>query len=207
MTLENSADCSVNSADLESIFELLPYTWQANWHSTPAPARSNPPLQSPTFVCASCIVTNSLSPCAPSPQFNKACLPTSSSACKIIFSRATSYNSRWLRDQPTSTTRRRFMVCSYSLQMTNVMLIFFAVPGLRYPVDIHYTHSQRPITCMQPSPLSSRSIQHSPKATSLCSLPCVTDPCCCIVHILTLLQGITSLSLSTFKKTAPCVMF
>lgn len=38
--------------------------------STPAPPRSNPPLQAPTFVPASCTVTTSLSPCAPSPQFS-----------------------------------------------------------------------------------------------------------------------------------------
>jgi hypothetical protein len=31
------------------------------------------------------------------------------------------------------------MVGGYGLQMTNVMLIFSAVPGRRYPVDIHYT--------------------------------------------------------------------
>ncbi|KAG2360440.1 hypothetical protein BDR07DRAFT_1412417 [Suillus spraguei] len=37
--------------------------------STPAPPRPNPPLQAPTFVPASCTVTTSLSPCAPSSRF------------------------------------------------------------------------------------------------------------------------------------------
>lgn len=34
---------------------------------------------------------------------------------------------------------RYFMVGSYGLRMTNVILMLFAVPGRRYPVDIHYT--------------------------------------------------------------------
>ncbi|KAG1835530.1 WD40-repeat-containing domain protein [Suillus variegatus] len=38
--------------------------------STPAPPRSNPPPQAPTFVPASSTVSTSLSPCAPSSQFS-----------------------------------------------------------------------------------------------------------------------------------------
>ena len=39
----------------------------------------------------------------------------------------------------TSIMRPCFMVGSYSIQIGEVILMFYTVPGRRYPVDIHYT--------------------------------------------------------------------